>query len=514
MNRVLRRWRTWTLRRQLVVAVTTMVLSVVAVVGVLSTTTLCKTVDGMVDSQLDAAADGFGASVVKFRSNPTPSGSLPAPGTMKPLTQLVGQAPGNIVALIRDGVVVDSALFGDGEAQRAPGSATDVIGDRAWNGGGPTTVHLPGLGNYRMDARAGDAGELLVTGVSNRAAERAITQQNIIVYTLTALTLLITGLGTFVIVRHALRPLGRVTATAAEVVKLPLDRDNYAITVRVPAEAADPGTEVGLLGHTLNTLLAHVGGALAEVAASDRRMRRFITDASHELRTPLAAVLGHAELTRQDSATLPETTEYALARIESESKRMNALVSDLLLLARLDEGHDIDDTLVDVADIVRDAVNDAAVIAPSHRWQSQIPDGPLWCRGDQAQLHQTLANLLSNARTHTPPGTAVVVGARAVSDDNGSRRVELTVTDDGPGIAGDLVPHLFERFVRADTSRSRQAGSTGLGLAIVASIVEAHHGTVTAESWPGVTTFRIQLPEATGPQTADTRDVARPLAAV
>lgn len=513
MNPVTRRWRTWTLRRQLVVAVSTMVLSVVAVLGVLSTATLSRSVDGMVDSQLDAAAEGFGASVVKFRSSPTPSGELPAPGTMKPLTHLVGQAPGNIVVLIRDGVVMDSALFGDGEAQRAPASATDVIRDRTGDTAGNSTVHLPGLGNYRIQTRNGGPGELLVTGVSNRAAEHAVTQQNIVVSSLTALTLLVTGLGTFLIVRHALRPLGRVAAAAAEVVKLPLDRDNYAITVRVPEEAADRRTEVGLVGHTLNTLLAHVGGALAEVAASDRRMRRFITDASHELRTPLAAVLGHAELTRQDSDALPETTEYALARIESESKRMNALVSDLLLLARLDEGHDIENTLVNLADIVRDAVNDAAVIAPSHHWRCETPTGALWCRGDQAQLHQTVANLLSNARTHTPPGTTVVVVARAVPDAKGPH-VEVTITDDGPGIAADLVPHLFERFVRADTSRSRQAGSTGLGLAIVASIVEAHHGTVTAESRPGQTTFRIRLPEATAPRVADHHDVKQPLAAV
>lgn len=242
-------------------------------------------------------------------------------------------------------------------------------------------------------------------------------------------------------------------------------------------------------------------------------MRRFITDASHELRTPLAAVLGHAELTRQDSDALPETTEYALARIESESKRMNALVSDLLLLARLDEGHDIENTLVNLADIVRDAVNDAAVIAPSHHWRCETPTGALWCRGDQAQLHQTVANLLSNARTHTPPGTTVAVVARAVADAKGPH-VEVTIADDGPGIAADLVPHLFERFVRADTSRSRQAGSTGLGLAIVASIVEAHHGTVTAESRPGQTTFRIRLPQATVPHAADTHEAKQPLAAV
>jgi two-component system, OmpR family, sensor histidine kinase TrcS len=356
---------------------------------------------------------------------------------------------------------------------------------------------VPGLGNYRVDVRLGDRdGELFVTGVSTRAADRAVNQLNVIVYSLTALTVLATGLGTLAIVRYALRPLGRVTSTAAEVAALPLDRDNYAINLRVPESATDPRTEVGLVGHTLNRLLVHVGGALAEVAASDRRMRQFITDASHELRTPLAAILGHAELTRQDSTVLPENTEYALARIESESKRMNALVSELLLLARLDEGDDLRKTDIDLTQVVCDAVNDTAVTAPTHDWVLDVGDEPLWCRGDDAKMHQALANLLSNARIHTPPGTTVTTAVRALHDHSGSPAVEITITDDGPGIAPDLLPHLFERFVRADTSRSRQAGGTGLGLAIVASIVEAHGGEISAESDLRRTTFRIVMPAA------------------
>jgi two-component system sensor histidine kinase TrcS len=222
-------------------------------------------------------------------------------------------------------------------------------------------------------------------------------------------------------------------------------------------------------------------------------MRQFITDASHELRTPLAAIHGYAELTRQDSAVLPDTTEYSLARIEAEARRMNSLVSDLLLLARLDEGQDLDIAEVDLTDMVMDAVNDAAVSAPTHRWLINMPDGPVWVRGDRAQLHQTLANLLSNARVHTPEGTTVTTGVMTGRDDNGIAYAELTVTDDGPGIAPDLLPHLFERFVRADKSRSREAGSFGLGLSIAASIIEAHKGSIEAESASGKTTFRVRL---------------------
>ncbi len=223
-------------------------------------------------------------------------------------------------------------------------------------------------------------------------------------------------------------------------------------------------------------------------------MRQFITDASHELRTPLAAIHGYAELTRQDSSVLPETTEYSLARIEAEAHRMNSLVSDLLLLARLDEGQDLETTEVDLTDLAVDAVNDAAVSAPDHRWITKVPDGAVWVRGDRARLHQTLANLLSNARVHTPAGTTVTTAIGTGRADDGTAYAELTVTDDGPGIPTELVSHLFERFYRADKSRSRAAGSFGLGLSIAASIIEAHNGTIEAASDSGRTTFIVRLP--------------------
>jgi two-component system sensor histidine kinase TrcS len=169
---------------------------------------------------------------------------------------------------------------------------------------------------------------------------------------------------------------------------------------------------------------------------------------------------------------------------------MNSLVSDLLLLARLDEGQDLDNADVDLTDLVVDAVNDAAVSAPEHRWLTSVPDAAVWVRGDYARLHQTIANLLSNARVHTPAGTTVTTGIAT----GRAGFVELTVTDDGPGIESDLLPHLFERFVRADKSRSRDAGSFGFGLSIAASIIEAHNGTIEAASDSGRTTFKVTLP--------------------
>ena len=494
MKRLIGIWRSWTLLRQLVVGVSAVVMIVLVTVGVTSVLSLRGSVLGIIDAQLSGSADGFSQAVTKYRTTPDASGKVPPPGAMKPLTHLIGQAPGNVIALIQDGKVVDSAYFVDGEARPAPKDAIAKIAELSWTGTEPRTVALPELGYYRMVARPGDGNEILVTGASRKPAWQAMTRETGIVAAITALALLVTAGCTVAIVRFALRPLDRVAATAAEVATLPLDRDHHTIAPRVPEGDTDPRTEVGLVGDTLNRLLDHVGRALADVAASDRRMRQFITDASHELRTPLAAIHGYAELTRQDSAVLPETTEYSLARIEAEARRMNSLVSDLLLLARLDEGQDLDTADVDLTDMVVDAVNDAEVSAPDHRWLTNIPDAALWVRGDRARLHQTLANVLSNARVHTPAGTTVTTSIVTGRADDGSEYVELTITDDGPGIEPELLPHLFERFVRADKSRSREAGSFGLGLSIAASIIEAHDGTIEAESANGKTTFRMRLP--------------------
>jgi two-component system OmpR family sensor kinase len=180
---------------------------------------------------------------------------------------------------------------------------------------------------------------------------------------------------------------------------------------------------------------------------------------------------------------------HALGRVESEAARMTTLVEDLLLLARLDSGRPLVYSTVDLSRLVVDTVSDAQVAGGGHVWRLAVPPEPVSLAGDDARLHQVLANLLSNARTHTPPGTTVTVG---LSTSDGS--AELTVTDDGPGIPADLQPEVFERFARGDSSRSRAAGSTGLGLAIVAAVVQAHHGHVTVESRPGHTEFRVRLP--------------------
>jgi len=414
-----------------------------------------------------------------------------------PLTDFTGQGPDTIIAVLQrepqGEKVTDSAIFSDGGSEAAPAAALTAIEAMDWSSDEPRTVELGALGDYRMASIPVGDGERLVSAISLENAMRTVAAKTVAVIVITLGAALLTAAGTVALVRRALRPLRRVAATAAKAAKMPLTDEDHRITARVRKADSDPDNEVGIVGETLNRLLANVDSALAARAASDRRMRRFLTDASHELRTPLAAIQGYAQLTRRESSDLPATTEYALARIESESRRMTALVGDMLLLSRLDEGQGLDTRRVDLTSLAADAVNDAVVSAPDHRWLADLPDQPVWVMGDGARLHQVLSNLLANAHRHTPPGVTVTTAIRVVSGDAG-RQVQLTVVDDGPGIDAKLIPDLFDRFVRGNRSQSDESHSTGLGLAIVASITEAHGGTVTARSGGGTTEFRVRLP--------------------
>ncbi|CDO09608.1 sensor histidine kinase [Mycolicibacterium cosmeticum] len=484
-------WWPRSLRRQLVLGVTAIVTVVLLAVGVLSVYSLRTYVGTMGDTELSRSLAAFSHSFHKFQLKQDDDGHV-IDGDA--LSAFVGQAPGNLIAVVHDGEVVQSAVFSDGEPRPAPRAVVAALDDVDWSRSGPRTVKLPELGAYRMAAEQSSDGDFLVCGVSLDSANQVIARKTMTLAVIIVVALVVTALGTVMVVRYALRPLRRVASTAAKVATLRLDADDHRITARVQARYTDPDSEVGVVGEALNRLLANVDSALAELAASDRRTRQFLMDASHELRTPLAAIQGYAELTRQDSAELPPTTEYALARIEAEARRMTGLVGDLLLLTRLGEGQDLESDDVDLGDLVVDAVNDIAVSAPSHHWVTQLPDTPVWVRGDRARLHQVLGNLLTNARMHTPPGVTVTIGLGTDGD-----HARLTVTDDGPGIDTELLPNLFGRFVRADKSRSRELGSTGLGLAIVASIVEAHKGSVSVESSSEKTTFTVILPLVSSP---------------
>ncbi len=464
------------LLRQLVIGVSAVVSTAVMGVGAAAVMSLRNEVVSLSDAQVSNSLAAFGYSYAKARRGE--------------IITFPGQAPGTVIALLSEGSPVLSASFGYGEPTPAPPDALVALGSITWETGDPVTVDLGELGPHRVGSRDLGGGERLVSAVSLEDAHRTLKHNTLIVVGLVLLALVATAAGTVAVVRYALRPLRRVAAIAGQVASQPLEVSEGRITARVDDRDTNPETEVGIVGHTLNQMLDHVDSALTGMADSDRRMKQFLTDASHELRTPLAAILGYAELTRQESAVLPPMTEYALERIEAESRRMSTLVSDLLLLSRLDEGQDLELEHLDMCDLVADAVNDATVTAPGHRFVSDLPEHPVAVRGDRVRLEQLVANLLANAGIHTPPGTTVTASVI----DHGPAAMELKVADNGPGIPASIMPNLFGRFVRADKARSREMGSSGLGLAIVASIVEAHGGTVTVESVPGRTVFTVLLP--------------------
>ena len=482
-------WRPRTLRHQLVLGVSAVVTVVVLVVGIVSVVSLRTYVNTLNDAEVDESLDALAHSLTRYQH-----GESGHHGDLEhAMLGFTGQNAGNLIAVIHHGDVIGSAVFFEDDPRPATPDVVAAVKAQPWRDGQVRTVTLSSLGSYRVSSQSAGPDDQLVVGVSLALANKTITRRIISATVLSIAALLVTAGLTALVVGYALRPLRRVAVTAAEVAGAPLTGDDHHITARVQSDDTDPDNEVGIVGHTLNRLLENVDSALTHRAESDRRMRQFITDASHELRTPLAAIQGYSELTRQDSAALPPTTEYALARIESEARRMTSLVDELLLLSRLGEGDDLRTEDVDLGDIVLNAVNDAAVAAPTHQWVKDLPDEPVWVRGDPDRLHQLVSNLLTNGWVHTPPGVTVTTGIACHRVAREAAYAELTVADDGPDIDPGLLPHLFDRFVRAKDAPDGGPGN-GLGLAIVDSIVKAHHGSVTAESTGGQTAFRVRLP--------------------
>ncbi len=353
---------------------------------------------------------------------------------------------------------------------------------------GFSTVEVTGLGQYRVYFSGDPSGMFVVYGLPTSEVASTLGQILTTVALVTVGGLLILGVLLAVIIRRSLAPLRAVAATAERVAAQPLSEGAVTITERVPPAQADDETEIGRVGASLNTLLDHVGSALDARQRNEERMRRFVADASHELRTPLASIRGYSELSLRDPA-LSEHTASALERIQAQSLRMTALVEDLLLLARLEEGQELVYGTVDLTRLAVESVGDAQVAGPDHHWVLEVGEEPVVIAGDEPRLQQVAVNLLANARTHTPAGTTVTLSVTQEGDE-----AVLRVHDDGPGVDPELAAELFERFARGDRSRARNTGGTGLGLSIARAIVEAHGGTIAVESSPGDTTFTVRLP--------------------
>ena len=341
----------------------------------------------------------------------------------------------------------------------------------------------------------------------------------------------ILALAIVVVVRSSLRPLVDIEETAGEIAAGHLNR-------RVPER--NERTEIGSLGRSLNTMLSQIEDAFhtreqSEAAAhqNEERMRRFIADASHELRTPLTAIRGFAEYYRQRGGVVqrdpasepgaagaaseagaaaaagttaggltPEDLDRIMGRVEKEAARMGLLVEDLLLLARLDQQRPLARQPVDLLSLAADAVHDARLLAPDRTIDLSVAPGAAFLViGDEARLRQVIANLMSNALTHTPAGTPIEVsigsGVLDPRKSDSPPAVILDVTDHGPGMPKDQAHRVFERFYRADRARARATGGSGLGLAIVAALVAAQGGVASLRNSEGKgATFRITLPLA------------------
>jgi two-component system OmpR family sensor kinase len=310
------------------------------------------------------------------------------------------------------------------------------------------------------------------------------------------------------VIRANLRPLNDIELTAGQIAAGHLDH-------RVPER--DPRTEIGSLGRSLNAMLSQIETAFhaqeeSEEAAhrSEERMRRFIADASHELRTPLTTLRGFAEFYRQRGGVqpdgmAPEELDRIMRRLESEASRMGLLVEDLLQLARLDQQRPLDMHPVDLLTLAADAVQDARMVAPDRTIELTVAPGAAFLvEGDEPRLRQVIGNLVSNARTHTPPDASITVSIASGSLSSGAPAVVLDVIDDGQGMTAEQAQHIFERFYRADAARNRSSGGTGLGLAIVAGLVAAHGGEVSVTTAPGEgSDFRVKLPLSPDAVSAD-----------
>lgn len=354
-----------------------------------------------------------------------------------------------------------------------------------------TAPALSGGGEWRV-LESVDQWRTLVVAVDMEEVD-AITRRLVLIELLGGGgILLILAVAGVTIVRHSMRPLGQIGRTAEAIAGGELGR-------RVPD--GDPRTEVGGLARSLNGMLAQIETAFAARSASEAaarrsedRMRQFVGDASHELRTPLTSIRGFAEYARQNPQADPVEL---MQRVETAAGRMGLLVDDLLLLARVDQQRPLRMRPVDILALAADAVQDARIIAPDRVIKLDVVGGAaLIVSGDEVRLRQVISNLVTNAIVHTEPGSPIIVRAGA---DTGTLFIE--VVDNGPGLTPDQVEHVFERFYRADSARSRRRSAedrgSGLGLAIVQALVHAHSGTVTVDSSPeSGSTFRVELPLA------------------
>jgi two-component system OmpR family sensor kinase len=470
-----RRWKSASLRSQLVAIMMALMLVALTATGAGTLTLLHSFLQGQVDDKLKAAIDSV-RQQKSFSQLQEQSTAVPTDYSLMLFSPGLPPYP-----------------FGGSKESRpdiSNISAADAMGRQQ----APFQVRGTEGGNWRVVALnvldVNERSSVVVIGLPLAPVDSVMEHAALVVVGVGLLTVVMAFFIATWTVSRSFRPLARVEKTAAAIAAGDLSR-------RVEIE--NPGTEVGRLGSSLNAMLAHIETAFAARMASEARMRRFAADASHELRTPLVTIRGFSELYRQGALSTPEDVATAMGRIESEAKRMGTMVEDLLLLARIDEQRPLQQKPADLLLLAHDAVVDTQASDRSRaitlRGLDGAAPGPAPVLGDEAKLRQVLGNLVGNALRYTPEGTPIELGVGVRTAQDGTRQSVIEVRDHGPGVPDDEAARIFERFYRADTSRTRETGGSGLGLAIVAAIVGAHAGEVRVEETDGGgATLVVSLP--------------------
>lgn len=482
----------WTLRSRLALGIVLLSFLGITLFGAVSAQALKGYMLTQIDTQLQSIAGGTlpriqQGGIVReeyeigegTHARPTPTATHKA-GNKSPLSRIPTST--SVSLLDAKGIVVGE-LGGDfnklSVSTYLKGLTPSVV---ASHNQIPFTVEAPNS-DFRIFAISlPDGSGSVVAAQSLEDLDKTIEKLKFLYLLIGLVLILFIGLLSRAVIKVGLRPLEAVEETAEEIAA-------GNLSARMPEST--PGSEVGRLVASLNSMLSKIESAFEARTESENKLRRFVADASHELRTPITAIRGFSELHRQGAVKGEEPTRDLIARIEGESKRMGSLVEDLLLLARLDQAREMESRPVNLSKVVDDAVESARAAGPNHPVTVAIPSDEIFALGDEVRIHQVIANLLANARAHTPAGTSIKVSI--TQNDSG---VDISVADNGPGLSEEDQKRIFERFYRADPSRVRVDGEgSGLGLSIVDAVMRAHGGSVTVASKPGEgATFTLHFP--------------------
>ena len=333
-------------------------------------------------------------------------------------------------------------------------------------------IHIYSMPIHRPD---GKIVGVLQIGQSLVDVQTTLDRVRTALYLVSILGVFATTIGGGMLSRSALRPINEITATARRIGRT----EHLAERIAIP----NTGDEVSRLAETFNEMLARLDQLF-------QTHQRLVGDVSHELRTPLTTIQGNLDLLKRGAIDDPELRQEALSEIETETKRMTRMVGDLLLLAQADAGHALHRVPVELDTLLLDVFRQGMVMAQGKVELRLVHEDQAQIMGDVDRLRQLLLNLVDNAIKYTPAGGKVTL---ALYREPGHVRIE--VADNGPGIADKDLPHIFERFYRADRARSRQLGGSGLGLSIVQWVAQAHDGEIQVQSEVGVgSTFTLRLP--------------------